>query len=299
MQIRIPLKIHCWGGLGSQLYAWALFERLQKRFPQRNVQLILHSDGVTRRISELDKLFSEEELFSVDDFKNGADLQTGAARSSIRIPSKYRISKFGLFCFKITKRVLMKLGFVSICSTEFEFTQVRLWAISVRGHYSKLKISSETFALMKSRTSAFQLYYFEPEEEIQESIAVHFRLGDLLELDSKRPIEAKRISTCIAMLNKKDIFVLSDSPETALKRLSLLLQSSNLTIKNYNIWDTIKFLISVDTFIGSPSKISEWVTAIRIFDSSNKKLNFLPLEMKSQMETILELKHEVGRISYY
>jgi len=299
MLIRIPLKIHCWGGLGSQLYAWALFERLQKRFPQRNVELVLHSDGVTRRISELDKLFSKEELFSVDDFKNGVDLRAGTTSGSIKINSKYGISKFGLFCFKITKSVLVKLGFVSVCSTEYEFTQVRLWAISVRGHYSKLKISSETFALMKSRASALQFYYFEPEEMIQESIAVHFRLGDLLELDSKRPIETNRISTCVAMLNKKDIFVLSDSPETAIKRLTLLLQNYNLTIKNYNIWDTIKFLISVDTFIGTPSKISEWVTIIRIFDSSSKKLNFLPLEMKSQMETILEVKDELGRISYF
>ena len=64
----MPIRIHCWGGLGSQLYAWALFERLSIRFPKRKLRLVLHTSGVTRRASDLNDLFSVDELITLDDF---------------------------------------------------------------------------------------------------------------------------------------------------------------------------------------------------------------------------------------
>ena len=51
------IKIHIWGGLGSQLYALALKIDLQKKFKTRKVVLVFHNSGVTRRDAELGSAF--------------------------------------------------------------------------------------------------------------------------------------------------------------------------------------------------------------------------------------------------
>lgn len=53
MKLMPPLKIHCWGGVGSQLYALAVYERLLVRMPNRKIIIVFHSFGVTERIFEL------------------------------------------------------------------------------------------------------------------------------------------------------------------------------------------------------------------------------------------------------
>ena len=48
------VQIHCWGGLGSQLNAWATAEAIKQKFKHKSVAIILHTGGVTKRISEID-----------------------------------------------------------------------------------------------------------------------------------------------------------------------------------------------------------------------------------------------------
>ena len=50
----LTLRVHCWGGLGSQLFALAHAYELRKKFPKRKIMLFLHTSGVSERFSELD-----------------------------------------------------------------------------------------------------------------------------------------------------------------------------------------------------------------------------------------------------
>ena len=62
--------IHCWGGLGSQMYAWALLERLQNKYPNRKFKLVFHTGGVTKRLPDLEPLFMQSEKDFVQDFES-------------------------------------------------------------------------------------------------------------------------------------------------------------------------------------------------------------------------------------
>ena len=54
-KIKTPtLKIHCSGGLGSQHQALSFYVMVQSKYPNRNLQLILHTSGITERRSEID-----------------------------------------------------------------------------------------------------------------------------------------------------------------------------------------------------------------------------------------------------
>ena len=63
------LRIHSWGGLGSQLFALSLIFDLVRKFPKKRIELIHHTAGVTRRLFEVDfMLNSKTELVVKDDF---------------------------------------------------------------------------------------------------------------------------------------------------------------------------------------------------------------------------------------
>ena len=62
------LVIHCWGGLGSQLYAWAMAEMVQTKYPRRKIEIVFHSSGVTKRYSDLNFLRSVFNIKFRDDY---------------------------------------------------------------------------------------------------------------------------------------------------------------------------------------------------------------------------------------
>ena len=62
------IKIHCWGGIGSQLFTLALALDLNKRYPKRPIKFIFHTGGVTRRSLEIDFLPEKFRYEVKDDF---------------------------------------------------------------------------------------------------------------------------------------------------------------------------------------------------------------------------------------
>jgi len=67
------IKIHVWGGLGSQLHAWYLAEALMVKHPGRKIKLVFHSSGVTRRTPEICQVLAEFKYIFVDDFKENTN----------------------------------------------------------------------------------------------------------------------------------------------------------------------------------------------------------------------------------
>ena len=48
------LRVHSWGGFGSQLFTAYVVLKLQKQFTNRRIKVVVHTSGVTRRVSEFD-----------------------------------------------------------------------------------------------------------------------------------------------------------------------------------------------------------------------------------------------------
>ena len=63
------LRVHSWGGFGSQLFAAHAILRIQKLFPYRRIKVIIHSSGVTKRTKEVDFSLIGINAFQKEDFE--------------------------------------------------------------------------------------------------------------------------------------------------------------------------------------------------------------------------------------
>ena len=213
---RSQILIHCWGGLGSQMYAWALFERLEIRFPNRKLKLIFHTGGVTKRLPDLEPLFTAGQKGFVQDFvsQDATNEFVTVARDSASGIKKALV--------KIGKRALLATGFVASVNNEAEFSKIKPWVVSIRGHYSELKIDLTTIKLMQDRAGkSNSLLQFDLQQKPNLDV-LHYRLGDLMELAEKGPNSTKSITAAITNAGlgvARELWVLSDSPQVAIDLL--------------------------------------------------------------------------------
>jgi cellulose synthase/poly-beta-1,6-N-acetylglucosamine synthase-like glycosyltransferase len=94
----------------------------------RGFQLNFHSGRVTRRIPEINFLFSSSEVRFADDYKNV--LNHGRARKQNEFKS-------------LLKRLLELSGFYASLNTTAQLEKITSWVLGIRGHYSKIKIQNE------------------------------------------------------------------------------------------------------------------------------------------------------------
>jgi hypothetical protein len=260
---RACITVHCWGGLGSQLYSWALLEDLVKDFPCRKIKLVLHNSGVTKRQSDLDFLGLELPLESVDDFRNSFKPLHVSGEKKMRLKSEIS---------KLVKLLLEATGFLATANTDKEYKKIRCWTTQVRGHYSYRTISKDTLLLMKLRAQRCgRSWLIDDDSDLLRSdvLQVHVRLGDLLLLKSKGPLSFERIFSTIDQYISKDsnwatIEISSDSPETALEHFLKKYPHHKITSIVHDPWNTIRSLSSGGTFIGTNSKISVWIAILKL-----------------------------------
>jgi hypothetical protein len=259
MKFSFEIRVHCWGGLGSQLYAWALFEDLKFKFQHRRIVLVLHDNGVTRRKSEISKFFTIAETRQILDFVEPRIVKNNTINY---LPLKFNWSK--RFIKKFVKMLLKKTGLVSYCDTNDDFKKIKPWVLSVRGNYYQRIISDN--ALMQIH-SKFQANGFLINGQSKES-CIHYRLGDLLTLTEKQPNEPSRVFQALKILYShtqiETLHIFSDSPELALENLSRYIDASQIKTHSEEILEVFSRLIEAENFIGTSSKISEWVLIFRL-----------------------------------
>ena len=255
-------KIHCWGGLGSQMYAWALLERLHNKFPNRKFKLVFHTGGVTKRLPDLEPLFMQNEKDFVQDF------ESNKKETRNEPPSDKLIFAVKKNLVKIIKQILVSTGFVASLNNEIEFSKLKPWVVSVRGHYSELRIDLETINLMRTRAEGRSSGFRMNVEQNTNLDVLHFRLGDLLALAEKSPIDTKRISNAIQSAKvgrDRDLWVLSDSPSHAVDLLKR--EDPQIKVKiddgSLNAWQTLMAMSNANIFIGTSSKLSIWAIIFR------------------------------------
>jgi hypothetical protein len=242
------LKVHCWGGLGSQLYALALIYDLHEIYPNQSFEFIQHTAGVTRRPLEIDFIdLAFVKFTQIEDYSE--NIPDGHSR--ILFSAIYKVVK------KTIKFLLAKSQLVKSFDSD---TKVYPWTRSIRGHYSNRIVSTKFLDFMLSS-------YFKKNLNGLNNLAVHYRLGDLIDLGTKAPILAETIVKKILEVTTAEklfkVFLYSDSPEIARDLIGNSLLSLNLTICEASTFTVINNCIYSDFFIGTPSKISIWIMNFR------------------------------------
>jgi hypothetical protein len=264
------LRVHSWGGFGSQLFTAYVVLKLQKQFPNRRIKVLSHTSGVTRRISEFDFETLGVKMIQVEDYK-ATEGQNGMNKTrasySYNLPQVIRGHLY---------QILQRLRLVQSANTDLSFNLISLWTLSIRGHYTRLSLDE---SLVESLYDA--LFSKEsPSITQKNTLVVHYRLGDLLSLDEKQPINVDRIEGVLHELRVQanHLVLLSDSNEA---ELAEFLKSSKILKfykpSNYDPNKTLRFCIDAESFIGTGAKISLWAAIFRYF--VHEKESFLPTEL--------------------
>jgi hypothetical protein len=274
-----PVRIHSWGGLGSQLFATALAEDLKAIYPKRSLKIILHTGGVTRRLPEVVELFPEFEYEYEEDFQQKSK---GAPKTSSK-------SKFGVR--KLVKKASASIGFLAHCDDDSSTKSLSPWVLSIRGHYSYRSINSKFLGQLAARCQSF-----EPSSiaNLDDACVLHYRLGDLLIISEKNPIGSITVAAEYHKIQKQinylRLIIFSDSPLEARTRFSSLITDETSVLESKTSL-VIANAVRAKYFIGTSSKISFWIAGIRAVVYQNR--SSLPFENFDQYTNIAGNKSEL------
>jgi hypothetical protein len=250
----VPLRVHCWGGLGSQLYALSVAFDLKLKFPKRRIKLVLHTGGVTKRLSELDFIHNIDfEIIQINDFqiKNKVD------KNSIKLVK----IKFKSLLIKI----LYFFNFIVSANSNTEFDNILPWTVSTRGHYFNREVSTHFYEYLLKHVRLYE----KPLIQSQYEIAIHYRMGDLLTLTEKSISPANKIIDVVRKVQKEHnnlkIHVYSDSPQIAKETLFIAGLVGEFVVLDLPTIDVIRACIGANYFIGTNSKVSLWIVNLRRF----------------------------------
>jgi hypothetical protein len=290
-KIRFPwrLRIHCWGGLGSQLFAWAFAEELLNSGFARKITLVLHSSGVTLRNSEINHLSGRIQIKTLHDFS--APTQPSGSVSSNSNSSRFR------------RRLITFLSKLQIIILTDDFQSIKPWTIQLRSHYSHRALSDETLQFVKTTLKNFSTVDNIDTSESAKT-AIHYRLGDLLMLENKTFVSADRVVSALEKVKGlearefKKVDVFSDSPEVAVDKLSKQDSSFQYNYVDCPSWDVLVNLLNYPYFIATNSKIGVWVTLLRQLEESTQ-VTFVPKELQPTFSLLLLEESKKSQIIYY
>lgn len=246
---KLPLKIHCWGGLGSQLLALNYYLEVQEKFPGKQIILVLHTGGITARSSEIDFLGSKINLLKVDDYH--------AISSKALIVNKG--SRSLMLFIKFYMKVLANF-FRFVITDDRKISQVSFWTNSVRCTYTTNILKKQGIVHMAN------ILTINAKDLESNFLGVHFRMGDLPTLKPESLVPFSSISAVIIELLKADIVVnrvkiFSDSrSDTSNLQLPEKISSE---WKSVETLQTIRELSRAKYFIGTSSKVSLWIAIFR------------------------------------
>ena len=159
--------------------------------------------------------------------------------------------------------MLYQTGFICSTNTTDEFNRVRPWVISTRGHYFDRAISPSFFDFLLKHIRVKK----KTNKEKGFKLVIHYRLGDLLELQSKSPLVADKLVQKVnsVLLHQPDpsIVVFSESLIEARKELVSAGLQREFVVSDLPTAQLIAQSLEADFFIGTNSKISLWIVNLR------------------------------------
>jgi hypothetical protein len=136
----------------------------------------------------------------------------------------------------------------------------------VRGYHSDLRVIQETWQLLEKQFDKSSLRNFTIGGGGDETIAIHWRLGDYLNNPHANfthgTVSVDSIVSCLRKVSAEfeisDVRVFSDSPDLAKSQLINYRDEFNFTFEFGEIWDDLFEMSRSKVFIGSHSSISTW-----------------------------------------
>ncbi len=281
---RIPIRIHIWGGFGSQLFGYVTAERLKRKFPRRKIILLFHTSGVTKRELELPaRLLIGSTVIRIDDFRAPLD------KSQSKRPNISRRFRTVLI------DQLVRIGILARLNSEVDFRRLRKWVVDVRGHYSNV-----TFTYEELVTLYDSLQITDQADQDLSDVTLHYRLGDLLELEQKGPISIERLASILNRIKETSILqIYSDSPKEALSRIKEI-SNPKLVVESEQAssLEVISRGCKSPIFIGTNSKLSVWIAVLKFVSSKESEI-YMPRESFPQLEMNLPEPRTAQRILFY
>jgi hypothetical protein len=261
----LKIRVHCWGGLGSQLYCLALAIDLLERFPFRKVHILFHTGGLTHRKLELNKLPEHISYSIIEDFSKSSSTITNNSISSFNLKKTF-------------KKLISNLGLIAAVDTTLEFRKLKPWVVSIRGHYSHRLICNSTVEKMDSFLKLAYWHNYVKTHN-RSLLAIQYRWGDLVIKKKSSIVQVDKILGVVNDLKKIEklytVDVFSDSNQNELGNLLSILEPLNIQFVESNPLNTIYQIRDYNFFIGTNSKISIWVIIFRLKDDI-KSLNYCP-----------------------
>lgn len=265
------LRVHTWGGFGSQLFTAYLILKLQRQIPRRRILAINHTSGVSRRTVEFDFQALGVESRQIEDFK-------GREESAISLKSSQAILNCVFQLLKLlVARFLKKTKIVVEANSDTSLRSIKPWTLALRGHYTNIGLESELVQSLYSLLIDSQ----HQKNENSSRVVVHYRLGDLLTLKEKSAVNPERIDAVLSPLISNQIvpMLLTDSTADEFKNYgsqsSILQKCVPVTLTPLR---TLQLCIDADVFVGTGAKISLWAAIFRQYLFQRK--SYLPSELK-------------------
>jgi hypothetical protein len=265
--------------LGSQLHAVVAARRLAELFPNRRIQIVFHTAGVTQRFREIPPL-NDFEMDEVDDFISKDTSQ------SVEKSFKNKFNNYLRFLFS---KLVLSLGLFKRVNIDSDLENIKPWIAAVSGHYSNLKIS-RIDAEYILRNILFLPNAFQ-ECEHDNVVAVHYRLGDLPLVKQSAIIDLDFLMGQVDYLFPgAKVNIYTDSEESHIfSLLGKRSQNKNITVSNLDTIETIEKCFKAKWFFGTNSKISFWVTIFRSLYAKDR-YSFIPDNLKQQVESSLDIE---------
>lgn len=262
----LPIRIHCWGGFGSQLFAYCLLKELSSMHTARHFKLIFHDSGITQRPIEIKRFLNDVDYCQVHDFTKG---------ESKKVKTKGHL--------EIAKRFLLLMRVVMSDKEITRDKRVWPWTISIRGHYSNRPINPTIISALYSTLIE------DSKEETAPSLLIHYRLGDLLHTESKSFVMPITLTNVInreisSNSSKDQSWIITENPVKAKSMMPNLLSPNQFEFISMDVEKLLSFGIRSRLFIGTNSKLSIWIVLMRV--ASTDKRSIVPESIKEALSKI-------------
>jgi glycosyltransferase involved in cell wall biosynthesis len=278
------ITIYSTGGLGAQLGGLSYALWMQRKF-ERPVKIQYHEKGLTYY-----PIVVKELLFGVRYEIIAASLDNNVNQSDpfkrfSKAPKVRFLQRAKGYFKKLFIRFLTSSGIIvssehlSISSLEHVMPQTKI----VRGYHSDLRVIEETWELLTKQFAKSSIRNFMVGSGRDETIALHWRLGDYLTNPHANfthgTVSTDSIVACLRRASSEfkisNVRVFSDSPELAKFNLMKCHNEFDFTIESGEIWDDLFEMSRSKVFIGSHSSISTWA-AISIARANPSAGVYLP-----------------------
>lgn len=206
---------------------------------------------------------------------------------------------------KFSRNFLDFLGIIITDDSKSIVRRVKPWTRDIRCHYSTQHIPSRIFDLLVEQADGLDQVLSQSKcMQSSSQIAIHYRLGDLVELGSKKPVDWDRISSVVRNImtensSQIEVSISSDSPELALSILKDSFPEMNFQVLAANAWNTILQFVNSTVFVGTNSKLSLWIAMIMVQKSPNPVNIYLPVEVRHHIEANLGNLTSHQKIIFY